>query len=597
MSIKIRNQKPAILYQDPFDVLPNINADKSVADYQDKLTDHIKERYIKPMYAPINANHPVVIEDNTNGNKQQIDEDTLFNGVMHLWTNPTIDVNLQNQIGEIYRQGIQYHAQNDWYFEEQLGVEAITRMKLPVPSQKAGRIVKYSASVDVIPTAKAFLAQPDAAGAINWFANIAAYTHDRPFNNYLLMTVQTADVFNDIKQQLKNYVQAWQAQQPITKEVNKLLADFDKIDLTSDLSAGLFMPNGGGGNPSEQDTLSFTRIIMYIMSQYEKNTTNPGALTIQPSNLQQVYMPENIIILNLENYAHAKATDIKKDWDVFEKALNAKKNLRFVSNKKLMTAKAINRSIGGGQKATSADGKGKSLERAKVQPFSGKPIPAQQMLAMMKRVIESQVTKQVTQNTYKSQSTSYMRPNRRKPDDINLPGKLTTTMYRPDIHVYLDTSGSISESQYRDAVTNLIMLTKRINCNLYITSFSHYVSQTSLLKTKDRSTSQIYQQFLRVPKVTGGTDFEQVWRKIDLIDEFNKKNNYSHQINFMITDFGYSLSSGHRWSREQASLKNTYYVPMSMDPYGWNHLRRWAKEFREQMIKAGDYGVRKRMLL
>ncbi|WP_078598664.1 hypothetical protein [Evansella clarkii] len=597
MSIKIRNQKPAVLYQDPFNVLPNINADKDINEYGDKITDHIKDRYIKPMYTPINSNHPVVIEDNAGGNTQQIDEDTLFNGVMHLWTSDTLDVTLQDQISEIYRQGIQYLAPNDWYFEEQLGIEALTRMKLPVPSQRAGKIVKYSASVDVIPTAKAFLAQPDATNAINWFANIAAYTHERPFNNYLLMTVQTADVFNDLKQQVKNYVQAWQTKQPISKDVNKLLADFDKIDLTNDLSAGLFLPNGGGASPAEQDALSFTRIVLYVMSQFEKNTNNPGAFTIQPSNLQQVYFPENLIILNLENYAHAKPADIKSDWDQFEKALNAKKNLRFISNKKLMTAKAVNRSIGGGSKSSSSSGKGRGLERAKVQPFSGKPIPAQQMLTMMKRVIESQVTKQVTQNTYKSQSISYMRPNRRKPDDINLPGKLTTTMYRPDIHVYLDTSGSISESQYRDAVTNLIMLTKRINCNLYITSFSHYISQTSLLKTKDRSTSQIYQQFLRIPKVTGGTDFEQVWRKIDMIDEFNKKNNYSHQINFMITDFGYHLSSGHRWDQSRASVKNTYYVPMSMNPNGWQHLRQWAKEFREQMIKAGDYGIRKRMLL
>ncbi|MCR6108565.1 hypothetical protein HXA32_20050 [Salipaludibacillus agaradhaerens] len=551
------------------------------------------------MYTPINSNHPVVIEDNENGQTHTINKETLYEGVMYLWTNDTLDVTLQDQINEIYRQGIQYITQNDWYFEEQLGIEAITRMKLPVPSQKAGRIVKYSASIDVIPTAKAFLAQPDATNAINWFANITAYTHSRPFNNYLLMTVQSSDVFNDIKQQLKAYVQSWQSQQAqtISKEVNKLLADFDKIDLTNDLSTCLFMPHGGGGSTQEQEALSFTRIVLYVMSQYEKNTTNPGALTIQPSNLQQVYFPENIIILNLENYAHAKSAEIKKDWDTFEKALNAKQTLNFVTNKKLMTAKTVNRNLNMGKKSSTADSKGKGISRAKVQPFSGQPIPAQQMLGMMKRVIESQVTKQVTQNTYKSQTLSYMRPNRRKPDDVNLPGRLIKTMYRPDIHVYLDTSGSISESQYRDAVTNLIMLTKRIDCNLYITSFSNFVSQTSLLKTKDRPTSQIYQQFLHIPKVTGGTDFKQVWRKIDMIEEFNQKNNYSHQINFVITDFGYSLSRGHRWDQCQASVKNTYYVPMSMDPNGWKHLIRWAKEFREQMIKAGDYGIRKRMLV
>src|SRR5690606_29579676 len=101
--------------------------------------------------------------------------------------------------------------------------------------------------------AKQFLANGDPTSAINWFANITAYTHDRPFNNYLLLTVQTADVFNDIKQQVQNFVQIWQTQHTISSDVHKLLSDFNKIDLMSDLSAGLFLPNNGGGNPIEQD--------------------------------------------------------------------------------------------------------------------------------------------------------------------------------------------------------------------------------------------------------------------------------------------------------------------------------------------------------
>jgi len=597
MTIHVRNQKPAVLYNNPFDVLPDINPTKDAASFEADIETNIRQRYIDPMYQPINAQHPVVIEDHVNGNVQTIDKDTLFNAIMHLWTNPTIDVTLQEQVNEIYRQGIQYHAPNDWYFEEQLSVEALTRMKLPVPSQKSGKIIRYSASVDVIPTAKAFLAQPDAMSATNWFANIAAYIHDRPFTNYLLMTVQTADVFNDIKQSIKQFVQVWQAQHIITKEVNTLLNDFDKINLTTELSAGLFMPNGGGNSLPEHEPLSFTRILMYAFAQYEKNSGMPGAFTVQPTNINQLFMPENIIIINLENYAHAKPSDIKNDWDTFEKALAAKKALRFISNKKLMTAKAMARTISMGQKSSSADSKSAQLGRSKVQPFSGKPIPAQTMMQMMKRVITSQVTSRITQNTYKKQTMTYMRANRRKPDDINMQGKLTKTMYRPDIHVYLDTSGSISEAQYRDAVTNLIMLTKQIDCNLYITSFSHYVSQTALLTTKDRTTSDIYKQFLSIPKVTGGTDFEQVWRKIDILDEFNNKQNKSHQINFIITDFGYNLSKGHRWDNNQASLKHTYYVPISIDARGWSNLEKWAKSFREQMIKAGDFSVRKRMLL
>lgn len=595
MAIRLRNQKPAALYADPFALLPSISATKSIDDFTDAIDKHIRSHYVSPIFVPINAAHPVVVEDTSTTPPQTIDEDTLMRSIMVLWGAQTIDVTLENQVNEVYRQGVQYHAINDWYFDEQLSIEALTRMKLPIPMQRGTKVVKYSASVDVIPAAKTFLAAQGATEATNWFANIAAYTHDRPFNNYLLMTVQTADVFEDIKQLVKNCVQLWQTKQPINKDVNALLADFDKLDVKSDLSAGLFLPNGGLGGVIERGALSFTRILMYAMSQYEQDPAHPGALTIQPSNLKQLYLPENLIIINLENYAHAKPSDIKDDWTAIEKALAAKKALNFISNKKLMTTNAVSRSLNG--KRSSSASSSNPAQRARVKPFSGKPIPAGKMLAMMAHVIASQVTSQVTQNTYKRQKISYMRPNRRKPDDINLPGKLVTTMYRPDIHVYLDTSGSISESQYRDAVTNLILLTKKIDCNLYVTSFSHYVSQTTLLRTRDKSMSDVYRQFLMIPKVTGGTDFEHVWQKIDMLDEYNRKNNRSHQINFIITDFGYDLTNGKRWDTEQASLKHTYYVPISINKHGWTQMMDWARMFKEQMMKAGDYGVRKRMLI
>ena len=594
MTINIRNQKPAILYDDPYNILLDINADKSEDEYADAKDKHLMETYIEPLFVPINSQHPVVIEAKENGQTQQIDKDAIFQGINHLWTSPTLDVDLQDQMNEIYRQGIQYLAPNDWYFEEQLGVEALTKMKLPTPSSKSGRIVRYTASVDLIPSAKQLLAQNDAVSATNWFANVTGYTHDRPFNNYLLLTVQTSDVFEDIKQHIRNYTQIMQTQYTIDADVTKLLSDFDKISLKTDLSAGMFMPNGGGSCTKEFESLSFTRIIMYAFSQYEK--ANHGKLLVQPTNINQLYLPENIIIMNLENYAHAKPSEIKDDWDTFEKGLNAKIALNFVSNKKLMTAKSMSRTLSQMSVSNSA-GTNQQFARAKVKAFSGKPVPAKTTMLMMKKVIQAQITNRVTENTYKTFKTSYMRPNRRKPDDINLPGKLTTTKYRPDIHVYLDTSGSISETQYRDAVTNLIMLTKQINCNLYMTSFSHYVSQTTLLKTKDRTTQDIYAQFIRTPKVTGGTDFEQVWRKIDMIDEFNTKNGKSHQINFIITDYGYSLSRGHRWSREQASLKHTYYVPISANKATWEHILRYATNFRKQMAKAGDFGIRSRMLM
>lgn len=593
MAIQINNQKPAILYNDPFNVLFDITPDKDETEYIKRLDKHLEEKYIDPLFVPINPQNPVVIEDIVNNTSTPIDKQTIFESIQYLWTNPTIDVDLENQINDIYRQGVQYLTPNDWYFEEQLGIEALTKMKLPPPSNQSGKIIKYTANTDLIPSAKQLLAQNDDTNATDWFARITGYTHTRPFNNYLLMTVETSDAFEKIKTQIKSFMQVWQTTSSINTNVVNLLNDFDKIDLSKDLSAGLFLPNNGGASSVEHQPFSFTRILMYVLNQFEKS--NQGELLIQPTNLNQLYMPENIIIMNLENYAHALASEIKADWDDFEKAINSKKALNFITNKKLMTTKSMNKSLNLGQKSSSQ--KSPEVGRRKLAKFSGKPIPAQNMLALMKQVIESQITRQKTENTYKSYKFSYMRSNRREPENINLPGKLTTIQYRPDIHVYLDTSGSIDEKQYRDAISNLILLTKKIDCNLYFTSFSSYVSQTALLKTKDKSINQIYQEFLKVPKVEGGTDFNQVWRKIDMLGDFNKKQGLSHQINFIITDFGYSLSRGHKWDKEQPSLKNTYYVPISADQRTWQTIIRWGNKFMQQMSKAGDYGIRNRILM
>ena len=72
--------------------------------------------------------------------------------------------------------------------------------------------------------------------------------------------------------------------------------------------------------------------------------------------------------------------------------------------------------------------------------------------------------------------------NRRDPDDYNKPGRITSVEYMPDLHVYVDTSGSISEANYQEAVLLLIRIAKKLNVNLYFNSFSHILSQQTLLK-------------------------------------------------------------------------------------------------------------------
>lgn len=595
MTIRIRNQRPAELYTDPFKVLEKIDVDKSEDEYGSDVYEHISETFIKPMYIPINQSNPVTIEDTSSNPPSDIDEDTLHNAIQHLWFDDTLDVQLQEQVNDIYRQGIQYHAQNDWFFEEQLSIEALVRNQMPIPKQTSTQIVKYSASLDVIPAARKFLADNDEDSASEWFATLSAYTHGIPISEYLVVTVQSSDVFEELKQAFRDFMVVWQASGNVNQKVIKLAGDFDKIDLSSDLSSTIFMPENTDTETTDMP-YSFNRMLMYILGHSEENSQH-GEIAVQPVDISQLHMPKTVMIINLENYSHAKASDIRDDWKNIEKAMRFKDSLNTISHKRLMTSKTITRTMSSPSKNSSSKSKGQGVARVKAAPFSGKPIPARNMLLIMKRLIESQITMRETENTFKSTKRTFMRANRRDPDNINLPGKSTITHYRPDIHIYLDTSGSISEDQYRDAISNLIALTKIIDTNLYFTSFSHHVSQTTLLQTKNNSVNDIYKQFMLTPKVSGGTDFEHVWNKIELLDMINENSGKSYQLNFIITDFGYSLSRNQRWSQKQASVKYTYYLPVSVGGRSWDGVKSMASDFRDQMVRAGDTNVRARMIM
>ena len=97
--------------------------------------------------------------------------------------------------------------------------------------------------------------------------------------------------------------------------------------------------------------------------------------------------------------------------------------------------------------------------------------------------------------------------------------------------------------------------------------------------------------------MAGGTEFENVWNKIDQLDKLNQKAGKSYQLNFVITDFGYGLRRDRRFHREQPSHKYTYYVPISTNPREWKYIKDMAKSFSAQMAASGAKGIRNHMLM
>ena len=128
----------------------------------------------------------------------------------------------------------------------------------------------------------------------------------------------------------------------------------------------------------------------------------------------------------------------------------------------------------------------------------------------------------------------------------------------------------------------LIRIAKKLNVNLYFNSFSHILSQETLLKVENKSTRQIWNEFRKIPKVSGGTEFKQIW------DYINASPKRKRQLSLMITDFEW-----HAPSTREDHPANLYYAPCSaMD---WQYMVNSAKYFADSM-KHIDPTVRQKLL-
>ena len=176
-----------------------------------------------------------------------------------------------------------------------------------------------------------------------------------------------------------------------------------------------------------------------------------------------------------------------------------------------------------------------------------------------------------------------MRPSRRHPDDPDKPGLVVKTQFKPDLHIYLDCSGSISERDYQDAIKTCIKLAQKMKVNFYFTSFSHIMSETKKLHIKDRTLKEIYDEFKNTPKVGGGTDYEQIWHYI------NKSEARQKQVSVIISDFDYYAPN--HYVKHPRFL---YYAPISA--YNWSTITSSAQSFVKSMLSICP-NIRKHIMM
>jgi hypothetical protein len=96
------------------------------------------------------------------------------------------------------------------------------------------------------------------------------------------------------------------------------------------------------------------------------------------------------------------------------------------------------------------------------------------------------------------------------------------------------------------------------------------MSQEILLRTQNKSVAQIYQEFQRIPKVQGGTDYEQIWKYI------NNSPKRAARLSLVVSDFEWRARS-----QRIPHPKNLYYAPCgNMD---WDDLVHHAEGFTKSV--------------
>lgn len=543
MTIHVSAQKPAVL--DPH--------------YTDDLTkDYDPEAVLKTMVTdqitqPLRANVPVSITENN----QAMTDDELDElvGILLQIKSATSDY---QRLRSLLRQSlVHYDPAPTIPIHEVFVSQIAVAHKMPAPAAN----VRYTAGTDIIPAAKTALA---GRGTEQLTASITYTYHPQTLGVWF----PDADGFKDFQTWADLQVQAINAQTPLDPAVLKLMQQFGSLSLkglTESLrlrknSTDAFQPG------------SFPRLLIDLVMRYCQNppatatgsTNSPAGL--MPFSTLELVVPSSIVFVNVEAHARASSARVHKVWDEINKSLALP--VKMVSNQKLSKLTAVHRML---QKAQASGGNGgaQAARSARVV-FRKKPPTSIDLIKGLTKILRRMGRVSASQNIYKRQTRSFARASRRDPSGLNSPGISTRIAYLPDLHVYLDTSGSISEINYQDAIMMLIRLAKKMDVNLYFNSFSHVLSQPVLLKTKGKSVAAIYREFTKVPKVTGGTDFEQIWRYIEASPKRKK------ELSLMITDFEWgphSSFAGHP--------KNLYYAPVSNTD--WTYITRAAKNYVDSM--------------
>ena len=458
------------------------------------------------------------------------------------------------KLRDFLAQTLLHYQPNFETIDASLMVQNATAENLPLPIVQGARSIVYTVATDVIPVAKQYLA---GQVSFNYWATSFGFTFRVPA---LVVSMDTPDVYKEFQQYVQTTVAPFQSQLPI--DANMALQEFYKTTL-DDLAEGFRIRATVGDNNQDY---SFARILHTCVMQFVSQNGQAGII---PTSLKEIIHPTTIMFLNVEKHAHSNNRDINKTWNSAMNMSKAKliglNKIKKLSEEEQLDAMRQRSNVR--RSALMNKAKDPASRKKKAKPFGKQLKTSKQLTKEIVRILSKMKKVRMSNNVIKTRKTTFNKPNRRDPDNYDKPGIIYSHQYVPDIHVYLDTSGSISERNYKEACMAIIQLAQTLKTKLYLNSFSHVLSQPALVDIGNCSKETAWKRLQNIPKVSGGTDFDLVW------DYIHQSSQRKQELAIMITDFEYTPSNSYTRPLPQ----NLFYVPCG--GFDIDKLRRNATYF------------------
>lgn len=470
--------------------------------------------------------------------------------------------------------------QNKFQAGQQLAVQALAKANLQLPSVT----IKYTPMTDLQPAAKQYTTTNDHLALSN--AILGMYLDSVLKDLTTFVVYRDKDHLQKILDSIQNTANSIAPtnnnnQMVLPKETQDNLSSIDNIitqAITDDeLTTTLMLPD-------------YPNTLMGIGAIISSTLNHDDDIIVPPLSLHQLMNPRNITLIDGSLLAQITSNnEINTPMANLIKALLVRnKTISFTSNKKLQKAKITGPHMASHNYSKAHNGTARASRVSYNCRFKGRNLKPHQLAKWIIKRLNHNISQTKTNNRFKTSKRTFMRASRRHPDDLNAIGKITRIGYRPDIHIYLDHSGSISEQQYNDAVKLLAQIAKVLGSSLYFTSFADSITKPVLIPLKGHSPEQIMNFIHNTPQITGGTEYENVYNMIEVRSRINKRRNKAPELNFMITDFEYDFSRSYYFNPKSASVKNTFYIPI-LENYDMTNA---ITNFANSAIKIGNLPIK-----